>query len=590
MVFHLAANADVRHGLEDPSRDLRQNTIATFTVLEAMRSRGVRRIVFSSTGSVYGEPPVHPTPEDCPFPVQTSLYGASKLAGEGLIQAYCEGYGFSGVLARFVSILGERYTHGHLFDFVQRLRDDPARLSVLGDGRQTKCYLYVGDCVAALAPPRRPSPRLRSTAYNLGTDEVTTVDRSVAAVVATSSSPGDRAHGRRARVDRRQPVDPPRLLAPARARLGAAADHRRGRGADARLVRRQPVGVRGARVSVVFAKAPLRLSLGGGGTDLPSYYREHGGFLVAGAIDQYVYLLTHTVFQRRYRLKYSAFEEVDDPAEIRHPILRETLTRHWRGSPLEIAAIADIPAGTGLGSSGTFTVCLLKSLAVAGHQPTTPAAIAEAACHIEIDVLGEPVGKQDQYVAAHGGICAYTFHPDDTVSVEPLRLDAPAIERMADHFLLFYTGETRSAGELLGDQDTRTRALDPEMLENLHRTKEMGLLSRDLLERGELDAYRASDARALAEQEEPLGRDELGSRDHLYESRAGTAPSAGSSSVRAAGVPARLLGGRRANAPRPRVGGVGRGALRLRFPGLCRIRELSSPRRDPCGWASSAAA
>ena len=118
VVFHLAANADVRRGLEDPSRDLRQNTIATFTVLEAMRSRGVRRIVFSSTGSVYGEPPVHPTPEDCPFPVQTSLYGASKLAGEGLIQAYCEGYGFSGVLARFVSILGERYTHGHLFDFV----------------------------------------------------------------------------------------------------------------------------------------------------------------------------------------------------------------------------------------------------------------------------------------------------------------------------------------------------------------------------------------------------------------------------------------------------------------------------------------
>ena len=125
VVFHLAANADVRHGLEHPERDLRQNTIATFTVLEAMRAEGVRRIVFSSTGSVYGEPEVFPTPEDCPFPRQTSLYGASKLAGEGLIQAYCEGYGFSGVIFRFVSIMGERYTHGHLFDFLRALREDP---------------------------------------------------------------------------------------------------------------------------------------------------------------------------------------------------------------------------------------------------------------------------------------------------------------------------------------------------------------------------------------------------------------------------------------------------------------------------------
>jgi UDP-glucose 4-epimerase len=182
VVFHLAANADVRRGLEDPSRDLSQNTIATYTVLEAMRARGVRRIVFSSTGSVYGEPTVHPTPESCPFPIQTSLYGASKLAGEGLIQAYCEGYGFSGVIARFVSILGERYTHGHLFDFVLRLRNDPSRLTVLGDGKQSKSYLYIGDCVDALRllVDRHREPGVR--AYNLGTDEVSTVDRSVAAV------------------------------------------------------------------------------------------------------------------------------------------------------------------------------------------------------------------------------------------------------------------------------------------------------------------------------------------------------------------------------------------------------------------------
>ena len=164
-------------------------------------------------------------------------------------------------------------------------------------------------------------------------------------------------------------------------------------------------------MSVIFTRAPLRLSLGGGGTDLPSYYREHGGFLIAAAMDKYMYMLTHTVFQKRYRLKYSQFEEVDDPADIKHPILREALVRYWNGNPLEIASLADIPAGTGLGSSGAFAVCLLKALALAGSKATTPSSIAEAASHIEIDILGEPVGKQDTYVSAHGGICAYTFNP-----------------------------------------------------------------------------------------------------------------------------------------------------------------------------------
>ena len=146
-VFHLQANADVRHGLERPRVDLEQNTIATSNVLEAMRAVGATRIAFSSTGSVYGEPEVFPTPEDAPFPVQTSLYAASKLAGEGLIGAYAHGFGFTGVVFRFVSILGERYTHGHVFDFFRALRADPTRLRVLGDGRQRKSYLYVGDCV-----------------------------------------------------------------------------------------------------------------------------------------------------------------------------------------------------------------------------------------------------------------------------------------------------------------------------------------------------------------------------------------------------------------------------------------------------------
>src|SRR6476646_4972434 len=149
-VFHLAANADVRFGQEEPSRDLQQNTIATFNVLEAMRANGIKTIVFSSTGSVYGEATVIPTPEDAPFPIQTSLDGASKLAGESLIQAYCEGYGFEGYVFRFVSILGERYTHGHVFDFYKQLTEHPGWLKVLGDGTQRKSYLYVQDCLSAM--------------------------------------------------------------------------------------------------------------------------------------------------------------------------------------------------------------------------------------------------------------------------------------------------------------------------------------------------------------------------------------------------------------------------------------------------------
>ena len=184
-VFHLAANADVRHGLDHPRVDLEQNTIATSVVLEAMRGAGVRRIAFASTGSVYGEPEVFPTPETCPFPVQTSLYGASKLAGEALIQAYAHGYDFVGVIFRFVSILGERYTHGHVFDFCNSLRKDPSRLRVLGDGRQEKSYLYVGDCVSAMKlVMEQPLEPGTIAAYNLGTDETIVVDDSIATITA----------------------------------------------------------------------------------------------------------------------------------------------------------------------------------------------------------------------------------------------------------------------------------------------------------------------------------------------------------------------------------------------------------------------
>ncbi len=244
-------------------------------------------------------------------------------------------------------------------------------------------------------------------------------------------------------------------------------------------------------MSVVYSRAPLRISLGGGGTDLPSYAGEHGGFVVAGAIDKYVYMFVHTVFQRRYRMKYSDIEEVDEIAEIRHPILRETLLRHWRGDPIEIASVADVPAGTGMGSSGAYTVCLLKALAQARHQASTPAMLAEAACEIEIGVLREPVGKQDQYVAAHGGISAYHFHRDGTVEVEPLELRAETLGHLRDRLLLFYTGAARSASSILSDQHERSKSGDAAMLENLHRTKEMGQLSRQLLEKGDLDAYAA---------------------------------------------------------------------------------------------------
>jgi UDP-glucose 4-epimerase len=182
-VFHLQANADVRHGLENPERDLHQNTIATSRVLEAMRAEGVSRIAFSSTGSIYGEPETFPTPEDCPFPTQTSLYGASKLAGEGLISAYAVGYGFTGLIFRFVSILGERYTHGHVYDFFCALKRDPTRLRVLGDGKQTKSYLYVQDCVSAiLTAARRHEDQVGAHVYNLGTPETVVVDDSIAII------------------------------------------------------------------------------------------------------------------------------------------------------------------------------------------------------------------------------------------------------------------------------------------------------------------------------------------------------------------------------------------------------------------------
>jgi D-glycero-alpha-D-manno-heptose-7-phosphate kinase len=270
-------------------------------------------------------------------------------------------------------------------------------------------------------------------------------------------------------------------------------------------------------VSVIFSRAPLRISLGGGGTDLPSYYREHGGFFLSGAIDKYVYMLTHTVFQRRYRMKYSELEEVDEIGQIRHPILREGLLRHWCGSPLEIASIADVPAGTGMGSSGAYAVCLLKSLICARHTSISPIGLAEAACEIEMDVLGEPVGKQDPYVAAHGGICTYTIHRKGDIEVQPLELNPAVLHKLRDQLLLFYTGEARSASAVLADQDTRSKAGDAAMIENLHRTKALGRQIHELLNGGDVETY------AELMHEHWLGKRERSPGmtneriDHLYE-------------------------------------------------------------------------
>lgn len=178
IVFHLAANADVRFGTENPRRDLEQNTIATYNVLEAMRANGIKRIAFSSTGSVYGEAEVIPTPENAPFPIQTSLYGASKLACEGLIAAYCEGFGFQSWIFRFVSILGERYTHGHIFDFYKKLKADPTRLEVLGNGRQRKSYLYIQDCLDAMLTAVEKAEN-KVNIFNLGVDGYCEVNDSI---------------------------------------------------------------------------------------------------------------------------------------------------------------------------------------------------------------------------------------------------------------------------------------------------------------------------------------------------------------------------------------------------------------------------
>lgn len=236
---------------------------------------------------------------------------------------------------------------------------------------------------------------------------------------------------------------------------------------------------------MIITRSPLRITLGGGGTDLPSYYRQYEGFLISAAIDKYVYVTVMRPFTPGIFLKYSQLEKVKQVDEVRHPILREAIRLlDFKTPQVEISTLADIPSGTGLGSSGSFTTALLKALYAHRRRMILPDELARLACMIEIDILHEPIGKQDQYIAAYGGITCFDFHRDDTVSAHPLQINIETLFDLEDNLLLFFTGFSRSASEILKDQDKRSREMDEEMLNNLHYVKELGLRSRDALLNG----------------------------------------------------------------------------------------------------------
>ncbi|MDR3205153.1 MAG: galactokinase, partial [Deltaproteobacteria bacterium] len=239
---------------------------------------------------------------------------------------------------------------------------------------------------------------------------------------------------------------------------------------------------------MIITRSPLRISLGGGGTDLPSFYRENGGgFLVAAAIDKYVYVTVLRPFTEGIYLKYSQLEHVETVTEVKHRIIREALSlMEFRTPQIEITALADIPAGTGLGSSGSFTTALLKALYAHRRRLILPNDLAELACHIEIERLGEPIGKQDQYIAAYGGVTCFTFNPDDSVEARPLNLPIDALFELEERLTLFFTGYTRNAGDLLKDQHERSKKSESDMLENLRYVKDLGYRSCQALEKGDI--------------------------------------------------------------------------------------------------------
>jgi D-glycero-alpha-D-manno-heptose-7-phosphate kinase len=241
---------------------------------------------------------------------------------------------------------------------------------------------------------------------------------------------------------------------------------------------------------MIITRSPLRISLGGGGTDLPSYYRKHSGFLIAAAIDKYVYITVHQTFVQDLIVKYSKMERVKTIEELQHPIIKEAMRMVGvGGSHLEITSMADIPAGTGLGSSGSFTTALLKALHNHKKNIVHPHELAEQACAIEIDILKQPIGKQDQYIAAYGGLTCFQFLPNGHVEAGPLRIDTETLYNLEDNLLLFFTGYSRSASQVLQEQDDRSRQRDQEMIDHLHFAKELGYESKDALESGNLHRF-----------------------------------------------------------------------------------------------------
>jgi D-glycero-alpha-D-manno-heptose-7-phosphate kinase len=241
---------------------------------------------------------------------------------------------------------------------------------------------------------------------------------------------------------------------------------------------------------MIITRSPLRISLGGGGTDLPSYYRKHTGFLIAAAIDKYVCITLHQTFVPELIIKYSRMERVRSLDEVQHPIIREALRQvGLDGSYLEVTSMADIPAGTGLGSSGSFTTALLKALHAYKKNLIHPRELAELACHIEIERLGEPVGKQDQYIAAFGGLTCFQFLPNDEVQAWPLKIDTETLYNLEDNLLLFFTGYSRSASSILKEQDDKSKSREQAMVDNLHFVKELGYQSMEALESGDLRLF-----------------------------------------------------------------------------------------------------
>lgn len=240
---------------------------------------------------------------------------------------------------------------------------------------------------------------------------------------------------------------------------------------------------------MIITRTPLRISLGGGGTDLPSYYREFGGFVLSAAIDKYVYITINRTFFPGYLLKYSEMELAEDHETVRHPLIREALRMHEMPRSLEIVSIADVPAGTGLGSSGTFLVGLLHALHAYKRQPVTAETLACEAVEIEMNRLGNPVGKQDQYIAAYGGLLCQNYLSDDRVAIAPLRMSESAVWELRDSLMLFFIGYTRAATDLLRDQKDRSEKRDKQMLENLHFTKRLGVEIKDALANGDIRRF-----------------------------------------------------------------------------------------------------